>query len=223
MNEAKRLLSVFASPRSLYEDIRERSRWWLPFIIVSVVVAGSAVIQLIPALSRIGGIEGMLEQARAVRPDLDEDFAVTMFYVSPGIVRLILQALVLLLSGLVFWALFAIFGGEINFKKSMAVISYSGLILALGALVTSLIQLAVNSTLVNASFGFLPFLDPRTYIFRVIFMTDFFAIWHVAIMGFGFSIVTRKSKLTSYLIVVIAWAGFTLLAAALMGGGARVR
>lgn len=223
MNEGKRLLSVFVSPRSLFEDLLERPRWWLPFIIVCVVAAGAAAIQLIPVLNQLGGFEVMLERARATRPDLDADSVRTMFFVSPTIFRLILQAVVLMVSGLVFWAAFAIFGADINFKKSMTVVSYSGLIIALGALVTALIQLIVDSTLVNASFAFLPFLDPHSYIFRLVYMLDFFAVWHVIVMGLGFSIVSKKSKLTSYLIVAIAWVCFALLAAALMGGGVRVR
>ncbi len=105
----------------------------------------------------------------------------------------------------------------------MAVASYSGLIVACGALITSLIMLIVNNTQVNASLAFLPFLEPGSYLFRLFFIIDFFAVWHVIIMGLGYSIVAKKDKLTSYLIVAITWLGFMFIAAALMGSSIRMR
>lgn len=216
MNEGKRLLSVFISPRALFQEIKEKPRWVLPFFI-SVFVAGlsSLIVSLgIPLEVWIDTFSSVAIPSNV--PMEQSDFisllAKQARVMSP-IMGLLLFGIGNLFIAFFLWLSFKIIGGEITFKKSMSISSYASLITALGMILVMVIRVLTKDLIVNVSFVFLPFLRQDTFLFRVAYRLDFFSMWQVIVLGLGYHEITSKSRVTSFVLIVVLWIAYVCLRA----------
>ena len=227
MNEGKRLISVFIAPSALFGDIRERSRWWLPFLILLVVAAAATTLPRLTIPSDVfldamrqnmpQGIEMNEEQMGVLAEQMRSPVAI----LGTALSVMVVQTLVTFLAALAFWAIFAIFGAQANFRKSVSVVSYTGLVTALGMIFISVLSVILQRIDIMTSFALLPFLEPGTFIFRFAGQIDLFAVWRIILMGLGFSIVVNVSRLKSFLLVIIPWLILSLVVASINIGFGR--
>jgi len=213
LNEGSRLLSVFVAPGKLFVDLEERaSRWWLPLVILVLVVAAAAIaVRLfIPPEVWIENIRNNIASSGVAANEEMLDMAMSRMQ-SPisilftGLGGAIGQTAVSFLFALAFWAIFAIFGGKINFTKSVTVVTYTGLITALGIILVTVLSISLQRLDIQTSLALLPFLEPDTYLYRLAVQIDFFAIWRVLVMGLGFSVLGSVSRFKGYALVIIPW------------------
>jgi hypothetical protein len=224
LNEGKRLLSVFIAPGALFEDLRERPRWVVPFLVTIFVAALALVLPrlLIPAdvwLEAIReslpeGVSMSAEQMTLMSQQMRSPLALGGIALSGIIVNVLLT----FVCALVFWALFALFGRESSYKKALSVVGYSGLITAFGVLVLAVLSILLQRVDVTTSLAFLPFLERGTFLYRFLAQIDFFAVWRVIVMGAGFAVVMKAGKPTSYIVVIVLWLALCLGLAALRFG-----
>jgi hypothetical protein len=227
LNEGRRLLSIFVAPATLFEDLRERPSWLVPFLILIVVAAVASVLTRLLLPTDVW-LDVMRQQLPGGVEMSQEQMAVAMTTMrSP--VNVALNALgAILISGggatlatLFFWALFSILGGKISFTRSFAVVSYSSLIKVLGMVMIVILTLILQRLDIQTSLALLPALKPNTYLYRLAAQIDFFTVWRVIIMGLGFSVVADVPKVKSYLSVIIPWILLSLAMAALRFGFSR--
>jgi len=211
LNEGKRLISVFFAPTALFEDLREKQRWIVPFIIC-ILLAG--LVALLPRL--FVSPEVWLDIIRNNMSNVKVNIQVspeTMIQqmLSPiAIVFATLEAMVVFSIftfgiSLIFWAIFAIFGGGLNFKKSLSVVSYTGLITIVGALVTTLLSILFQRLDITLSLAALPIFNPDSIWYRLANQINFFAVWRVLVMGLGFAVIGQLKRSKGFLIVIISW------------------
>ena len=121
-----------------------------------------------------------------------------------------------ILATLFFWALFSILGGKISFTRSFAVVSYSSLIKVVGMVLIVALTLILQRLNIQTSLALIPALKPNTYLYRLAAQVDFFTVWRLIVMGFGFAIVLNTSKVKSYLSVFVPWILLSVVLAAVM-------
>jgi len=231
LNQGTRLASVFTAPGRLFEDLKENQRgWWVPFVIFIGVIAVAAVLPrlLLPT-------DVILDTIRQNMPpgvELDAEQMEKTISVMRSPVSLIVNSaagaaiagIQMVAVALFFWALFAIVGGRVNFSKSMAVTSYTGMVKVVGVLFTLALVLILKRTQVFTSLALLPFLERGTFLFNLAAQFDFFSLWRLALMGYGFSVVLGISKTKGYITVLASWFAVSILWAAALtylrfGGG----
>ena len=80
-------------------------------------------------------------------------------------------------------------GGERTFKQMFAVLIHAGVIQTLGALFTGPLNYfrgAVTSATNLAVL--LPMVDPKSFVGRVLAMTDLFLIWYLLVLSIGLAV-----------------------------------
>ncbi len=226
MTEGKRLLSVFIAPNSLFEDLREGPRWLVPFLVLILVAAVAAVLPrlLISADIWLGVMRDRLPEGMAMSAEqmmtMAQQMSSPIALAGVAVSVTVLNSIVTFASALLFWALFAFFGTESSYKKTLAVVAYSGLITALGMILLSVLAISFQRLDITTSLAFLSFLDQDTFLYRFAAQIDFFTVWRVLIMGAGFAVVTNTRKFTSCTIVIVLWLALSLLLSLVRLGGA---
>lgn len=206
MNEGKRLLSIFIAPAQLFEDLEERPRWWLPYLILILVAAVATVLPRLFISPNIW-IEAM---GQDIPEGMNAEQLIMLIrspvvLISGAVLMIIGQSIVTFFSSLLLWALFVFFGKESTYKKSLALVSYSALIRAFGILLLIGLAIAFQRLNITASLAFLPFLERGSFLYFFTSKIDFFALWRILIAGAGFAVVSNTRKSTSYIIAIILW------------------
>jgi len=190
----RRAVDVFVAPGQLFAHFRDRTPWVGPLLIA--IAVGIAIILVIPS-------ELFVEQAReSIRRAGDAAAQMPDAATLAGFARIAGAASVLVATPLMAFAsagvmalLFSVLGGgEAKFRQYLAVVTHSMLITALGGVVTLGIQLLLGDLEARLSLALLtPFLDDRSFAFRILSGLDVFSLWAIVVAALGISIVNRRT------------------------------
>ena len=196
----------------------DRTRWWIPLIILAVVGVLMVTLVVIPyvagpqqeeairaAVLERGGTEAQVQQALAQAQGFIGPFA---------ILGGILQAVVVVfLTAAVVHLIMKLLGGKGTFRHARAITAYSMLISAVGTLIKLPLMRARETMYVETGAAiFFPDLEPSDRLYRFLFAGfDIFTIWWVVVFGIGLAAAYRVSKGKAYTAAIIIW----LLTAAL--------
>lgn len=226
-----RLLGVFTAPGRTFRAIALRPTWLLAFLVFYAVSCGTLALAFQKVDFAAGIREQMAEQHVQMPPGGEERAA--RFGKTFGLVAV---AFTLLLVTFIPPALFLVlnlFGGEIDYQRSLAVSVHATLPRALAALLSLPVILSRGEIPLKQVQGGglllsnLSFLAPDAGpVLRVLLVNlDLFAFWSLALSILGYSIVAKVSRKTSAAVVIGLWLlgiglqiGFILLGSSLRGG-----
>jgi len=194
----------------------------VPFVIFLLVAALAVVLPrlFLPDQVLLDTIQKNLPAQTEVSPEDMEGLLKMMrapaMLVLNGLGGAFVAGLGTILATLFLWGLFAILGDKPTFLKSLTVVSYTSLIKGLGTVLVIILMLILQRQEVYTSLAVLPFLEPKTYFYNLAAQIDFFTVWRLIVMGFGFAIVLNASKVKSYLSVFVPWILLSVVLAAVM-------
>jgi hypothetical protein len=215
MNAFVRLLRPFVAPQQLFEHLREKPDWFLPFILVAIVTTAA----MLPIYSiykdfQYQAIDKMLEDGK-----LDTEQA-GFAYEAVGspvrtifdfAVRPVFYLIILLVQALFFYLGANMLGGESTFKKSLAVAAYSSLVFVPGAIITDILILIKRDMLSGLNLAkILPADMAEGGLFSRIFYQllshfDVFQVWALVLMSIGIAVTMQLSKAKSYALIFVLW------------------
>jgi predicted RND superfamily exporter protein len=106
-----------------------------------------------------------------------------------------LPIMALFFAGL-FWGVFnALLGGSATFKKVLAVVTHSMVIMAIGAAIAVPIQLAQGQMTITGPFNLsvlVPMLDENSFITRFLSGINLFTLWHTVVVAIGLGVLYRR-------------------------------
>ncbi len=238
------MLGVIMDPRGAFEGIAEslrrphptdpsrttdRSKWWVPvvvIIVVSAVVAGITVPRIVMPMQEDTIRESVLERGGT---EEQADQAIEMssrIGVPAGILGAAVQVFIMLFifAGLLH-LLMMMFGGKAGFGAARAVIAYSMIIPSvIGSLVKLPIMLSRETMFVETGPTVLPFfrdLEPSDQLYRFLFSGfDIFTIWWFLVIGVGVAVCYRVKAPKAAGAAIVLWAISTALFTLLNFGGA---
>lgn len=211
----KRLIWLFFSPGRLMDELAEKPRvlFWLLFMPIALVL---------PSVIRWPLYLDMLREQMAASSDYMESLlgiemtpelieqSISQSSVSGLITTGILMLASALLMGLIFFAIFKIFGGKGKYKAYLSVVVYSNIIMVLYSLLIIPISYLTNDlhqSIPLTSFAILVSAeDISPALLGLLVKLDIFAIWRYAVMGIGFAAVSKLKKKTVYIITASVFA-----------------
>lgn len=189
------LWRIFTSPRSVFESLRARPRFWLPLIVVLVaqIVMGALVVQSDAVRERaISKMEerGMSpEQLEATQRTLESPVVVGIQAVTTGIV---MAFVILLAAALAYFVGNLLLGAQATFKHYLCASVFSSVVGLVDHIYVTVQTLIKGTPAVMAGLGaFFPG-DPNTFVYLIDALTDPLALWAWFIMAFGIGVLTRK-------------------------------
>ena len=214
LSEPQRIIDTFIAPRKTFEDLKRNASWWAPFVLSAVfsLLFGAVAVQKIDLVrftrQQIEQSKLAQRQMEQLSPEQKEQaiqgraaFTKVVFFISPAFA---------LVGGLVIGAiLMAVFNfgfaAEVPYKRALAIVFYSFLprilytiLLGVSLLVAvdpDTIDIAGNPMPTNPGF----FMDPQgnKFLYSLASNLDISALWVVALLGLGFSAVSKNRKLTA--------------------------
>ncbi len=216
------LFNVLYDPTAVFARVKEKPRFWGPFI-------GLAVLQIIVAILTLPYTRAAMQaltQARAAgggaaAPDTSR-FAIVGVFTAP-----IILALGLLLSAAILWVLASVLAGEASFKHLLSVSTYvgiTGVLLALATVAVLMLSQARVQSMADLRPGFgLDLLAPDAgpFLKTLLWMVNPFTLWGLVLTGLGVAGTHNTSKATAFTIATISFVIGAVIAAgfSMLGGG----
>lgn len=228
MGWLSRIGGVLFSPGKTFSYIASKPDWVIPLVVIiifsliSVVMITSRVDlgaavreQLAPRLERGEMSEEDVERAVEVSTRIGK-------YAPYGGVILAFPLMLLIISG-VFHLIFTLQTGESTFRKVFSVTTYSFMPSVISSIITTLLLLSRPGGSVTSPEDLLrssvaAFLDPQAtskFFYSLASSVEFFSIWILALLVFGYSAATNMSKKKTAVVVIALWLIFIIGKAAI--------
>jgi hypothetical protein len=232
-----RLIGVLVAPGKTFRSIAERPTWLAAFLVVALCPVIPAIIAM-PKMDWEGITRSQLERADVQLPQdqLEQRIEITekvgpyFAYAAP-----VFFAIGLLLFALIFWGAFTLAGGELGFKRSLAVVSHGMMPVVVSTLLSLPIIIGLDkigadvaeqgSYLKSNLAAFAPE-GANAVVLNLLSHLDVFSIWTLILLIIGFAICGKVKQSTSAITVILLWlvycaigVGFAALGMAMGGGG----
>ncbi|MBI5805681.1 YIP1 family protein [candidate division TA06 bacterium] len=205
MNIWQKIIGIYYRPEEVFEQLKPKTSWWVPLIIVLAVSAAAVMISRPIVMPEI-----LAEIAK--NPDIPaENMAQIQQRIENPIFSLINVVIGLPLAwlavGLVFWGVFSMLGGKSTFVKMFAATVWAWMVSIPGSLVKVPLMFVMETAKVHTSLALiLPLEMEETFLFRLLSQVDIFAVWTLSVMAIGYSAFTGIKQKKSLWAVFITWA-----------------
>lgn len=214
------IVKVLYEPGAVFERVRGRPRFLVPFLVICVVQIALYFLNL-PFMK--AGLAAQFASRPAGGPDPSKFLFIGAFFIPVGI------GIALLIGGGLLWVLVSLFGGEGKFQTLLSVTAYASvppvvLLGIVGAVVLQMKGVAQISSPqdLQPALG-LDLLAPGATGFSLAALKAInpFGIWGLVLTAIGVSTTHRLSKNTGYIIATIGFLIGVLIAGAFAGFGNR--
>jgi hypothetical protein len=221
LSEPQRIIDTFVAPSKTFTDIRRSAAWWGPFL-VTVIISFIFVYSVDTKVGFRRVTEHQIERSPKATQRLEQmsraerDNAVTgqakvtrgISYVFPLFILLWNLVVAAILFGTFKFALSA----ELTFSGTFAVVMYAGLVQVIKTILAIVMLFAgldpdsfniQNPAPTNPGY----FLNPAgsPFLYSIASSLDIFMIWTLVLAALGISIISKKMKFSTALIVVFGW------------------
>jgi hypothetical protein len=224
INHLARLIGVFFSPKTTFEDIAQRPSWILPVVLMTVLGAGVAFVMNQKVDWRDVASKRIEESPRAANlsPEQKEQQLAMSAKISPpiayvfGIAWPILQAVIV--GGVLLLAYNLIGGAGARFSTSLGITAHAYFPWILYSLLFILIlhlkapgTVDLDNPIATNLGSFLPESTPKAFM-SLAKSIDIFTIWTLLLISIGFSAVNpKKLKGKALSIVISVWAVYVAI------------
>jgi hypothetical protein len=211
---------VLYEPGAVFERIRERPKFLVPFLVICVLQVAIYFVNL-PFMK--AGMAAQFAARPAGGPDPSKFLFIGAFFIPLGL------GIAFLIGGGLLWVLVSLFGGEAKFKTLLSVATYAS--------VPSVILLSIVGVVVLQMKGVAQISSPQDlqpalgldllapgatgFTLAALKAINPFGIWGLVLTAIGVSTTHRLSKGTGYVIATIAFLIGVCIAGAFAGFGNR--
>jgi Yip1-like protein len=221
LSEPQRIIDTFVAPSKTFTDIRRSAAWWGPFLVAII----TTLIFVYSVDTKVGfrkvtehqiensprATQRMEQLSRAERDNAIAGQTKITRGISYGY-WLIVLLWNLLIAAVLFGTFKFALNAEMTFSQTFAVVMYAGLALSVRGLLAVVMLFAgldpdsfnmQNPAPSNPGYFLSPSGSPFLYSFAS--SIDIFMIWTLVLTALGISIISKKTKFSTALIVVFGW------------------
>jgi hypothetical protein len=218
-----RILGVIFAPRTTYADVAARPAWLGAMLVVLVLTGGSTF----AFLSTEIGKNAMLDQQRQTMESFGvklneqamqrmEEGAGRAPYFAVISQAVFLPVAALAVAGIALAIFNAILGGDARFKQVFAIVVFSGVILALGAIFVLPLDYARETMSSPTTLSvFLPFLEENSFLARFLGSIDLIRVWWFVSLSIGLAVLYKKRTGPIAVTLLVVYAVIALVVAAI--------
>jgi hypothetical protein len=218
-----RILGVIFTPRAAYADVAARPAWLGAMLVVLVLTGGSTF----AFLSTEIGKNAMLDQQRQTMESFGvklneqamqrmEEGAGRAPYFAVISQAVFLPVAALAVAGIALAVFNAVLGGDARFKQVYAIVVFSGVILALGAIFVLPLDYARETMSSPTTLSvFLPFLEENSFLARFLGSIDLIRVWWFVSLAIGLAVLYKKRTGPIAVTLLVVYAVIALVVAAI--------
>lgn len=218
-----RIFGVLVSPVKTFRSIAERPTWAVPLVVL-VLAIGAMTFCMFQKVDFDEAVrQQMAAQGQEMPPNAE---GMAGFMKGCAAVSAIVFPIIMMLVLAGIYMVFNLFGGQLKYKTSLAVVSYASMPAVVMALLSipvilskpelDMQQLQTGRVLASN----LSFLAPEGASPRLVALLgglDFFSLWSVILTIIGFHLAARVSKGTAAAVAIAVWVLSILFAVAMAG------
>lgn len=225
-----RFIGVLTSPRETFQSIVAHPKWFGMLAATTLIVALFTVLPMTTEDGKQAALDQQVSRMESFGMQVGEeqyermrrgmDFAV---YTTAGSIIVFAPLMALIISGIFFAIFNAAMGGEASFKQLLTVVVHAGVISALGAMFTGPLNYFRGAMGSATNVGvLLPMVDDKSFVGRLLGLTDLFLIWWLVVLAIGLAVLYRRRTQPVAITLLAVYAVIALVAAAVLsrlGGG----
>src|SRR6266700_193683 len=208
-----RIINIFIAPRKTFEDLKVNASWWSPWVLTSIFlllfafVVGQKVDMVRFTRQQVEQSKFAQRQMEQLSPQQQEqNIRIRAIATKVGFFIFPIGTLIggLIIAAILMGVFNFVFAAEVPYGRALAIVFYSFVprIIYMVLLIVSLLASADPNT-IDISANPMPtnpgfFMDPQgsKFLFGLASGWDLFALWVVALLGFGFSAASSNRKFT---------------------------
>ncbi|MCK4427309.1 MAG: YIP1 family protein [candidate division Zixibacteria bacterium] len=209
MGGTSKVLNIFFEPRRVFESLKIKPTWLVPFLIAVLLAMGFLYfafplimdqqvqriqeMEQIPEARKLEIIEGMREKDS---PPLWQLALPPVF----GLIVLVVVA------GILFFVFNVFLGGDSTYSRVFSVYSYSGLV-AIPSMIVKFPLIMLKGDLdVQTSLALLLSANAKdTFLYSVLSSLDIFSFWQVILVSMGMGVMYKYSTKKAFIAVLVLW------------------
>jgi hypothetical protein len=213
---------VITSPKETFASVVAHPRWLGILILTTVIVALGTSLPMTTEAGKEATLRASVESMEAfgmqVSDQVYEQMRGRMWfapYQTAISVVIVSPIMAVALAGVLFLVFNVIMGGSATFKQLFAVFVHAGVISSLQQLFTGPLNYfrgAITSATNLAVL--LPMVDPKSFLGRILSMTDLFLIWYLLVLAIGLAVLyRRRTQPIAFALYGVYAAGVVVIAA----------
>lgn len=209
MGGVSKIVNIFFEPRKVFESLKIKPTWLVPFIIVALLGMVFYYFAYPMIMSeQIGKIEAN-EKIRAAQKEAIIERMQEMEH--PPVWQLGITPIGVLIyfamaSAILFFVFNVLLGGDSTFREVFSVYLYSALVGIPATAVKLPLTLVKKTADVQTSLALLLSPDVKeTFLYRILSSFDIFVIWQVILVSLGLAVVYKFTPKKSYTTVFVLW------------------
>ena len=221
-----RFVGVLVSPRETFESVVAHPKWLGMLVLTTAIVAVFTTLPMTTEAGKEAVLEQQVSQMEAFGMQVSDQQYEAMRgqvrfapYTTAGGIVVFAPIVALIISGILFAVFNAAMGGNASFKQVLAVVVHAGAISAAGTLFTGPLNYFRGSVSSATNLGvLLPMLDEKSFVGRLLGLTDLFIIWWLLALAIGLGVLYRRRTQPIATALLGVYAIIALGIAAVMSG-----
>jgi hypothetical protein len=224
LNLFSRFIGIITAPKETFQSVAAHPRWFGMLALCTVLIAVCAALPMTTDAGKEATlrqqVEGMESFGMTVSDQQYEGMRRGMAiapYTTAGFVLVFTPIMTVAFAGIMYLVFNVMMGGERTFKQVYAIVIHAGVISTLAQLFTGPLNYfrgAVTSATNVAVL--LPMVDPKSFVGRVLAMTDLFLIWYLLVLAIGLAVLYHRRTQPIALTLYGVYAAGVLVIAAVM-------
>jgi len=195
-----RFIGIITAPKDTFAAVVPVPKWLGILAITTVLVALFTALPLMTEAGRQAAIDQQVQQMQSLGfPVSDQVYEAMqkgsgrMPYTTALSVLVVSPIFVVIVAGILFAIFNAALGGEASFKQVFTVLAHAGVISAISAVFSGIVNYFRTGTGSVANLGaLLPMLDEKSFIASMLGTIDVFLIWYIVVMAMGLAVLYRR-------------------------------
>lgn len=218
-----RIVGVIFSPRATYAEVAAHPRWFGVLAVVVLIGAAGVFTLMSTEVGREAALDQQVRTMEGFGMKIDDAAYARMEngmkyapYTGAAGQIVALSIVAAVLAGILLGIFNALFGGDATYKQVLAIVTHSGVIIALAQLF-GLPLAYVRETLSSATnlAVFTPFLDENSLPARFLGSIDLFQIWWMVSLSIGLGVLYKRRTAPIATSILIVYAVIALVVAAI--------
>jgi hypothetical protein len=219
MGGASKILNIFFEPRKVFESLKIKPTWLVPYIIVALLGIGFFYTTypyiMNQQAERIRDNDKIPEEQKQMIIDkMTENTHPPVWQLPIAPIGTILVFVIL--AAILFFVFNVILGGDSSFRRVFSVYCYSNLIAIPSMLVKFPLIMFKKDIGIQTSLALLLSAESKeTFLYRVLSGFDIFTLWSVILISIGLGIMYRYTTKKAFSIVFVLWVLLILITSGL--------
>lgn len=221
-----RFIGVVTSPRETFQSIAAHPKWFGMLAATTLIVMFFTILPMTTEEGKQATLDQQVSQMEAFGRTVDDATYERMRqgmglqpYFAAGGILVFAPVMALVISGILFAVFNAALGGDASFKQLFSVVVSAGAVSSLGTVFTGPLNYfrgAVGSA-TNLRV-LLPMVEEKSFIGRLMGMTDLFIIWWLVVLAIGLAVLYRRRSQPIVIALLGVYAVIALVFAGIMSG-----